>query len=87
MDVMAIYGAGAVVASIAIGFISDKLNTRKLGYGVLVYNAFSITFLYFAIYIKYFYTTFLLYMFLGMTQFAMLTWIVIACSKIYGGTL
>lgn len=85
MNTMIIYSVGGIFTSILIGFICDKFSVRKLGYGLLIYNGASLLFLYFAIYIKYFYTTLLLFMFLGMTQFAVLVWLLSACSRLYKG--
>lgn len=82
---MVLYGIGGIFSSCLIGFICDRLPTRKLGYGLLVYNGLSLLFLYFALYIKYFYTTLLLFMFLGMTEFAVLVWLTAAISKLYKG--
>jgi predicted MFS family arabinose efflux permease len=82
---MVLYGIGGMFSSCLIGFICDRLPTRKLGYGLIVYNGLSLAFLYFALYIKYFYTTLLLFMFLGMTQFAVLVWLMAAISKLYKG--
>ena len=84
-DTMVLYGIGGMFSSCLIGFICDHLPTRKLGYGLLVYNGLSLAFLYFALYIKYFYTTLLLFMFLGMTEFAVLVWLTAAISKLYKG--
>lgn len=82
---MILYSAGGIFTSILIGFICDKLSIRKLGYGMVIYNGLSLVFLYFAIYIKYFYTTLILFMFLGMTQFAVFVWLLAACSRLYKG--
>jgi predicted MFS family arabinose efflux permease len=82
---MVIYAIGGIFTSLLIGFICDRLPIRKLGYGLLVYNGLSLAFLYFALYIKYFYTTLILYMFLGMTEFAVLVWLIAAISKLYKG--
>lgn len=82
---MIIYSLGGIFTACLIGFICDRLPIRTLGYGLLVYNGLSLAFLYFAIYIKYFYTTLILFMFLGMTEFAILVWLLSACSRLYKG--
>ena len=82
---MVLYAFGGIVTSCVVGFICDKFTLRKLGYGLLIYNGLLMAFLYFAIYIKYYYTTLLLFMFLGMTQFALLTWLLSVCSRLYKG--
>lgn len=84
---MLLYSAGGVVASLVIGFCCDKFNLRRFGYGLLVYTFLSMGLLYIAIYLKYYYTTLLLFMFLGITQFSLLTWMLCVCAKTYGGLL
>jgi predicted MFS family arabinose efflux permease len=85
MLVMVIYGLGAAFASVLVGTLADIFSIRRLGYGVMIFSSFVLCMMYFALGIKYFYTTFLLYMFLGMATFSLYTWLVCACSKIYGG--
>jgi hypothetical protein len=85
MDVMIIYGLGAGFASAAVGTFCDIFSVRRVGYGVLVFNSLILCFLYIGIYMKNFYTTFLTYMLLGMTAFGLYTWLICACSKIFGG--
>ena len=84
-NIMVLYASGGIFTACLIGFICDRLPTRKFGYGLIVYNGLSLAFLYFALYIKYYYTTLLLFMFLGMTEFGMLVWLLVAISKIYKG--
>ena len=84
---MLLYSSGGVAASLLIGFCCDKLNLRKFGYGLLIYTFLSMCMLYLAIFIRHYYTTLLLFMFLGITQFALLTWLLCVCAKIYGGIL
>jgi len=85
MQVMVIFGIGATLSSIIIGWLCDSISIRKMGYLVLTFSVLIFSFLYLAISIKYFYTTFLLYMFLGMATFALFTWLLCACSKLFGG--
>lgn len=82
---MILYGIGGIISSLLIGFICDRLPIKKLGYGMIIYNGLSLVFLYFAIYVKYFYTTLILFMFLGITQFAVFVWLLSACSRLYKG--
>ena len=81
---MIIYGLGAAFTSALVGTLTDIFSIRRVGYSVLIFSSIVLTLLYLAIIIKYFYTTFLLYMFLGMATFALYTWLMCACSKIYG---
>lgn len=82
---MIIYGVGAAFSSALTGALTDLFSIRRVGYGVIIFASIVLTLLYLGLSIKYFYTTFLLYMFLGMATFSVYTWIICACSKTYGG--
>jgi hypothetical protein len=85
MLVMIIYGVGAAFSSALTGALTDIFSIRRVGYAVIIFASIVLSLLYLALNIKYFYTTFLLYMFLGMATFSLYTWIICVCSKTYGG--
>ena len=85
LDVIILFGGGAIVGGITNGFLSDCISIRKVGYLVCILTALTCSFLYIAIFIKYFYTTLLLYFFVGVSIFGMATWLLCVCSKVYAG--
>jgi hypothetical protein len=80
-----VYCGGAILAGVVIGILCDLISIRKMGYVVIILTALTLAFLYLAIFIKYFYTTLLLYLFVGMSTASLYTWLLCACSKIYSG--
>jgi predicted MFS family arabinose efflux permease len=82
---MMLFGAGGVASSIIVGFCTDKFTLKKIGVIVLVFNALSCLTLYLAIYIKYFYTTILVYFFFGMALLGLFTWLAAVCCKKFEG--
>ncbi len=85
LDVIILFGGGAIVGGIITGFLSDCISIRKIGYLVCILTSLTCSFLYMAIFIKYFYTTLLLYFFIGISIFSMATWLLCVCSKVYAG--
>jgi MFS family permease len=85
MQIMVLFGFGALVSSLLLGLLCDRFSIRRLAYLMLAYTIVTLSLLYLAIAIKYFYTTLLLYFFLGTTAGALLAWSLSACSKLYQG--
>ena len=85
MVIMVLYTAFGVVGGLLGGYLIDRLQVKRIGFGLLVYTLLSLLFLYFGIWMRAFVSTLILYAFLGMNQMALLTWLFSVCSRIYGG--
>jgi sugar phosphate permease len=85
VDVILIFGGGAIMASIIVGMMCDWLSMKKMGFGVVVFNILVFVALYPVIFAKSLYITYLVYLFVGFALFSLVVWILCACSKIYGG--
>ena len=86
MVIMVLYTAFGTLGGGVGGLLVDRLGIKKMGFGILVYSAVNLLFLYFAIWMRAFVSTLLLYAFLGLNQIAILTWLFTVCSRIYGGS-
>ena len=85
VDVILIFGGGAIFASIATGLLCDCISMRKVGYMSLVMCIGVFCLLYLGISSKKFETTLLLYLLNGICMFMVGCWLLCACSKIFGG--
>lgn len=85
VDVMLVFGGGAIFASIFTGILCDFVSMKKMGYGIMFINCIVFCFLYIGISVKTISTTLILYILVGICTFSLGTWLLCACSKIYGG--
>ena len=68
-----------------IGLLSDRLAMKKLGMSMIIFVTVVFVSLFIGLALKKIELTYILYFFVGMSIFALLTWILCACSKIFGG--
>lgn len=85
VDVILIFGGGAIIASIVTGILCDCVSIRKVGYLAVTVSVVVFCLLYIGISVKSLSTTFWLYLLVGFSIFMMGVWLLCACSKIYGG--
>ena len=85
LDVILIFSGGALLASMVTGMLSDIVSMKKLGISIMVFTFLVLCSLYAGISMKSIKVTLLLYLFVGMSVFSMGTWLLCACSKIFGG--
>jgi sugar phosphate permease len=78
-------GVGAMLGSLVNGYISDKLNLKKVGfYGIIVY-LFNCAFCMTALHICQLWIALLASFSIGFIIFYFSNWLSIVCSKVYNG--
>ena len=58
---------------------------KKVGFGSVIFTVCILVNLYLAIAFYSLYATYILYIFVGASLFGLVTWLLCACSKIFGG--
>ena len=85
INVILIFGGGAILGGALTGVLSDFILLRKLGYAVLTITVGTFLSLYAAISTKGLFITYLLYFLVGFSVASLGCWLLCSCSKIYGG--
>lgn len=85
VDVILIFGGGAIIASITTGILCDMISIRKVGYITMIITILTFCLLYIGISAQDLATTLWLYMLVGISIFMMGVWLLCTCSKVYGG--
>jgi len=71
--------------SIIVGMLSESSSMKKVGFGSVIFTICILVTLYLAIAFHSLYATYTLYVFVGASLFGLVTWLLCACSKIFGG--
>ena len=71
--------------SIIIGMLSEFSSMKKVAFGSVIFTVCVLISLYLAIFAHSLYATYTIYVFVGSSLFGLVTWLLCACSKIYGG--
>lgn len=85
VDIILIFGGGAILASIITGILSDCISLKKVGRIALIMCGITFGFLYIGISSKKLEITIFLYLLVGFSMFMIGCWLLIVCSKIFGG--
>ena len=80
-----ILAGGAIIFCAIVGLLSDWLAMKKIGMWVVVFSTSVFISLFLGIHFKNLTFTYVQYFFVGASLFAMATWILCSCSKIFGG--
>ena len=85
LEIIILLCGGALLMCAVVGFLCDWLSMKKVGIWVVILMTSVFVSLFLGIHFKKLTLTSLLYAFVGMSIFGMATWILCACSKIFGG--
>lgn len=85
VNVILLFGGGAIIGGALVGILCDFFLIRKMGYIASIAAVATFISLYGAIVSKSLFITYMLYMLVGFTIASLGCWLLCSCSKIYGG--